>query len=170
MTPISIWSGKGGKDDPVSASTKNRSHQSHNQKIFIMPNPVLWLLGIGSIAIFFLGCFISKARSLEGSNERNQFFHLDSHAGHALTFWALQTFFFLLTPDHSLTGYLPALYASIMLSSQLLEGHHLIAMSVACAIAASFYTFLPLTYGLAIDPEFCERLQLFDHWKFDCSV
>ena len=175
FTPVSIWSGGVKSGNPVTPATKDQSTRDSNRqlqgsKVFILPNPVLWLLGFCSIAAFFLGCFVSKARSLDGSTERSQFFHLDSHAGHALTFWALHTLSFLLTPDHSLVGYFPALYASIMLSAQLVKHHHLFAVSIACALFASFYAFLPLSYGLDITPEFCERLQLFDHWKFNCAL
>ena len=56
-----------------------------------------------------------------------------------------------------------------MLFAQLVKRHPLIAASVASAVLASFYLFMPLSYGLDITPEFCERLQLFSHWKFGCS-
>lgn len=170
FSPLPIWSKKVKNDSPATASTKNPSRPSHSLRIFVLPNPVLWLLGFGSIAIFFLGCFISKARSLDGSTERSQFFHLDSYGGHAVTFWVLHTLSFLLTPNHSLVSYFPALYASIMLSAQLVKHHYLLAVSIACAVSASFYAFAPLSYGLNITPEFCERLQLFGHWKFGCSL
>ena len=168
FTPLPVWSGGARSGSPAGSASKDSKDQQ-GLKILVLPNPVLWSLGFGSIAVFFLGCFISKARSLDGSTERSPFFHLDSPAGHAFTFWALHTLSFLLTPEHSLVSYFPALYASIMLSSQLLKHHYLLTASIACAVLASFSAFAPLSYGLAIAPEFCERLQLFDHWKFGCS-
>ena len=79
FTPVSMWSGgvkSGNLLTPAAndESTKDSNRHLQGSKVFILPNPVLWLLGFFSIVTFFLGCFVSKARSLDGSTERSHSF------------------------------------------------------------------------------------------------
>lgn len=189
--------GRKGVDPNYKAPPKSESERAEEKRlreyyqrfkssqIYLLGNPVVWFASTASLAAFIGLTLLNRMaeRRHQSVPFLSKMYKGASIGGFLFMSWLLHWVpFFAMQRQLFLHHYLPALYFAVLLLAVQLNHafyHSPIGTSnkfkgaicgalVISAIAA-FVAYAPLSYGLKMTKEYCQRIKLSPRWDFDCD-
>lgn len=162
-----------------------REHYKRFQssQIYLLGNPVVWFASTASLAIFVALTLINRMAERRGvpSSFLGTMYKGASVGGFLFMSWMFHWVpFFAMQRQLFLHHYLPALYFAVLLLA--VQVNHLfyhagtnqklqvlLCASLTAAAIGTFVLYAPLSFGLKMTREYCQRIKLFPKWDFDCD-
>lgn len=155
-----------------------------NQQIHLIGNPLIWMGVTFSVFLYSLYIVITFLKSQRYSKMKRRLtspLTLGTKQAIAFSAWFFHyiPFFFMgrqLYLHHYLTAYYFGIFLMTILIRTVLSKYFSVLwtraiLGVLSAITITIFAeFSPLTYGLPMSFERCERLRWFSSWDFDCSL
>ncbi|KAH6564198.1 hypothetical protein BASA62_008035 [Batrachochytrium salamandrivorans] len=154
---------------------------SSSAAIYLLGNPLIWLLSLGSLVIYIGYEAFQAVASRRGVRFINLGFLKEATSASWFLFlgWCLHYLpFFLMRRQLFLHHYLPSLYFSILLFGALfdvvtlkLRRYGQLVAAIACGAAAIwvFMLFAPITFGTEMTKDQCNNIKWLSTWDFSCD-
>ena len=159
-------------------------HANQGQQIYLLGNPLIWIcvsFSIFAYSAYLFVCFLKSQRYSKMKITTFSLLHPLTKGGIAYSAYLLHYLpFFFMGRQLYLHHYLSAYYFGILLMAILFRSIlsrlvpsafwvRAILSGIVAITIAIFMEFSPLTYGLSMSFERCERLRWFSTWELDCS-
>jgi dolichyl-phosphate-mannose-protein mannosyltransferase len=152
-----------------------------SSQIYLLGNPVVWFLSTASLLVFVGLTLVRRMAERRGKTPTSlSIYHGQGAAGFFFISWLLHWVpFFAMQRQLFLHHYLPALYFAVLLLavqvnhlfyvSRVSRGQAVICGIVVAFAVAAFAAYAPLSYGLKMSKEYCQKIKLTSKWDFDCD-